>query len=218
MLKLFLLLTAFSICTLNGQVMNVKNTKAANTANEICPVKIGEIIPEVSLKNIDDKLIDLRQLVKQKQTILVFYRGGWCPYCNLQLADLNKTENDLLSLGYQIVAISIDSPEKLKESLDKHQLKYILLSDSKAEASIAFGLAFKVADDYNKMLLSHNMNLEEASGEKHHILPVPAVFILDKEGIIQFEYVNPDYKIRLDGDILLKAAEKYSGDENQIIK
>lgn len=207
MIKSILLLTIFSIITLNGQVMKDKNTKAANTANEICPVKIGEKIPEVSLRNIDAKLIDLRQLVKQKQTILVFYRGGWCPYCNLQLADLNKIENDLLNLGYQIVAISIDSPEKLKESLDKHQLKYMLLSDSKAEASIAFGLAFKVADDYNKMLLSHNMNLEEASGEKHHILPVPAVFILDREGTIQFEYVNPDYKIRLDGETLLKAAE-----------
>lgn len=143
-------------------------------------------------------------------SVLVFYRGGWCPFCNLQLADLNKIENDLRELGYQMIAISIDKPEKLKESLDKHQLSYTLLSDNKAEASTAFGLAFKVSDDYNKMLLSHNMNLEEASGEKHHILPVPAVFIVDKEGVIQFEYVNPNYKARLNSEILLKVAEQYS--------
>lgn len=89
-------------------------------------------------------------------------------------------------------------------------LTYTLLSDSKVEASISFGLAFRVDDKYNEMLKSHNMSLEDASGETHHILPVPAVFVLDKEGVIQFEYVNPDYKVRLNGEILLKAAEQFS--------
>lgn len=182
--------------------------KAADSAEEICPIKIGKTIPSVNVRNLDGESVNLNSLVKGKMSVLVFYRGGWCPFCNLQLANLNKIENDLLALGYQIIAISIDKPEKLKESLDKHQLSYTLLSDSKAEASTEFGLAFKVADDYNKMLLSHNMNLEEASGEKHHILPVPAVFIVDQEGVIQFEYVNPNYKVRLDEDILLKAAQE----------
>lgn len=199
-----------------GVQMLDDNKKVANNASEICPIKISEKVPKANVRNLEGELINLQDVVQEKPTILIFYRGGWCPYCNLQLADLNKIENQILELGYQLVAVSIDKPEKLKESLDKHKLNYILLSDSKAEASIAFGLAFYVADDYNKMLLSHNMSLEEASGEKHHILPVPAVFIVDQEGIVQFEYVNPDYKIRLDGDILLKAAEKNSGKENQI--
>ena len=199
-----------------GVQMLDDNKKVANNASEICPIKISEKVPKANVRNLEGELINLQDVVQEKPTILIFYRGGWCPYCNLQLADLNKIENQILELGYQLVAVSIDKPEKLKESLDKHKLNYILLSDSKAEASTAFGLAFYVADDYNKMLLSHNMSLEEASGEKHHILPVPAVFIVDQEGIVQFEYVNPDYKIRLDGDILLKAAEKNSGKMNQI--
>ncbi len=199
-----------------GVQMLDDNKKVANNASEICPIKISEKVPKANVRNLEGELINLQDVVQEKPTILIFYRGGWCPYCNLQLADLNKIENQILKLGYQLVAVSIDKPEKLKESLDKHKLNYILLSDSKAEASTAFGLAFYVADDYNKMLLSHNMSLEEASGEKHHILPVPAVFIVDQEGIVQFEYVNPDYKIRLDGDILLKAAEKNSGKMNQI--
>lgn len=184
--------------------------RVADSAEDICPIKVGTKIPSVNVRNLEGENVDLSLLTTAKKTVLIFYRGGWCPFCNMQLANLKDIENDLVNLGYQLVAISIDKPEKLKESIDKNKLSYNLLSDSKAEASIAFGLAFKVTDDYNKMLLEHNMNLEEASGENHHILPVPAVFIVDENSIIQFEYVNPNYKVRLDGDILLKAAEKYS--------
>lgn len=206
---LFLIAILFTQNT-KGETILDNEKKAANSAENICPIKIGEQIPSVNIKNLEGESVNLNSLLKEKMSVLVFYRGGWCPFCNLQLADLNNIENDLHELGYQMIAISIDKPEKLKESLDKHQLSYTLLSDSKAEASTAFGLAFKVADDYNKMLLSHNMNLEEASGEKHHILPVPAVFLVDKEGVIQFEYVNPNYKVRLKSEILLKVAEQYS--------
>lgn len=184
--------------------------RVAESAEDICPIKVGTKIPSVNVRNLEGENVDLSLLTTAKKTVLIFYRGGWCPFCNMQLANLKDIENDLVNLGYQLVAISIDKPEKLKESIDKNKLSYNLLSDSKAEASIAFGLAFKVTDDYNKMLLEHNMNLEEASGENHHILPVPAVFIVDENSIIQFEYVNPNYKVRLDGDILLKAGEKYS--------
>ena len=155
-------------------------------------------------------MINLLNLILGKRSILIFYRGGWCPYCNLHLADLVKIDNKLINLGYQIIAISIDKPDKIKESLAKYKPNYILLSDSKADASKAFGLAFKVDDTNIELLKSHNMNIEEASGEKHNILPVPAVFMLNKEGIIQFEYVNPNYKVRLKSEIILKVAEEYS--------
>ncbi len=210
LLFITILLTQYSA----GESMIDDKKRVAESAEDICPIKVGEKIPSVNVRNTDSENVDLNKLTLGKKTVLIFYRGGWCPYCNLQLADLNKIENKLLKFGYQIVAISIDKPEKLKESLDKHKLNYTLLSDSKAEASTAFGLAFYVADDYNKMLLSHNMNLEEASGEKHHILPVPAVFIVDETGTIQFEYVNPDYKVRLNGEILLKAAEQDNNYQN----
>lgn len=194
----------------SGQNMSVQKKEVAPSANEICPIKIGETVPGIFLRDNYGELINLRELVKQKRTVLIFYRGGWCPYCNLQLAELNSIENEINNLGYQVVALSIDKPEKLMESLGEHKLSYTLLSDSKAEASIAFGLAFKVEDEYNKMLKDHDLDIEEASGEDHHILPVPAVFIVDLNGIIQFSYVNPDYTVRLNGEILLKAAEQYS--------
>lgn len=208
---LFVLIMLMIIYKAEGNSMFDDKKKVANSAEEICPIKIGQTIPSVNVRNLDGENVNLNELTSGKKSVLIFYRGGWCPFCNMQLANLNQIEKQLVELGYQLLAISVDKPEKLKESIDKHQLSYTLFSDSKAEASTAFGLAFKVADDYNKMLLSHNMNLEEASGEKHHILPVPAVFVVDENSVIQFEYVNPNYKVRLNSEILLKVAEQYSG-------
>lgn len=215
LLVLIMLMIAQNV---EGENMLDDKKKVANSAEEICPIKIGEKIPSVNVRNLDGENVNLNELTSGKKSVLIFYRGGWCPFCNMQLSSLNNIEKQILELGYQLIAISIDKPEKLKESLDKNQLNYTLLSDSRAEASIEFGLAFKVANDYNKMLLSHNMNLEEASGEKHHILPVPAVFIVDENSIIQFEYVNPNYKVRLNEQILLKAAEELSPEINNVDK
>jgi len=196
---LYFILIFLTHSLFGGNMLDDKQ-KAANTANDICPIKIGEQIPDVTLKNSDYEMINLLNLILGKRSILIFYRGGWCPYCNLHLADLVKIDNKLINLGYQIIAISIDKPDKIKESLAKY----------KPNASKAFGLAFKVDDTNIELLKSHNMNIEEASGEKHNILPVPAVFMLNKEGIIQFEYVNPNYKVRLKSEIILKVAEEYS--------
>jgi peroxiredoxin len=198
---LFMLIFYYPQYLLSQDITELKRS-VAESANEICPVKIGEPIPDVTLKNIDGNSINLQEIVNQKPTLLIFYRGGWCPYCNLHLAELAEIEDNIIEMGYQIIAVSMDRPEKLKESLDKYQMNYTLLSDSKAEASIAFGLAFKVEESYNEMLKSHNLDIEDASGEDHHILPVPSVFII-KDGVIKFEYVNPNYKVRISKEILL---------------
>ena len=112
-----------------------------------------------------------------------------------------------MKLGYQIVAISPDRPEKLGASAKKHALAYVLLSDSKMTAARAFGVAYKVDDETMKLYRKYEIDLEEASGEKHHELPVPSVFLIGGSGKIAFEYVNPDYKVRLDPDVLLAAAK-----------
>jgi peroxiredoxin len=125
----------------------------------------------------------------------------------LHFSELQKVEDDLLNLGYKIIAISMDKPQNLKATLDKYNMKYELYSDSKANAVKEFGIAFKVNEDYLQKLKSYNMDLEASSGKTHHILPVPSVFIVDDNGVIRFEYVNPNYKIRISGEMLLEAAK-----------
>jgi len=181
----------------------------AQNAKEVNPLLISSEIPDVKLKNMDDETVRLKELVSQKPSILVFYRGGWCPYCNRQLSDLNEIEEQLYKIGYQLLAISPDKPEKLRTTLDKNELGYTLLSDSPMNVSKAFGIAFKVDQETIDRYKSIGLDLEEDSGYDHHLLPVPAVYIVNTDGIVKFNYVNPDYKERINGEVLLKAARVY---------
>ncbi len=123
------------------------------------------------------------------------------------MGQLQGIAPQLVELGYRILAISPDRPEKLRASLEKNKLGYALLSDSKMTASRAFGIAYKVDDATLKTLAGYGIDLEEASGETHHLLPVPAVFLVGRSGRIEFQYANPDYRVRLDPQLLLAAAE-----------
>lgn len=181
----------------------------AATANEVTPLLISSQIPDVMVKDIDGNDLNLRKAVAEQPTILIFYRGGWCPYCNRHLADLQKIEEELYEIGYQILAVSPDRPEKLKATLQKNELDYTLLSDSPMTATKAFGLAFKVDQETVERYRSIGIDLEGDSGYDHHLLPAPAVYILNTEGIVQFNYVNPNYKERINGEVLLTAARVY---------
>lgn len=123
------------------------------------------------------------------------------------MGQLREIESKLTGLGYQIVIISPDRPEKIQEFTAKNEYDYTLLSDSDLKAARALGVAYQVSDKTVETLESYNIDIEDASGKTHHLLPVPSIFIVDTEGVIQFEYVNPDYRVRIDSKTLLAAAE-----------
>lgn len=181
---------------------------AVDDAAQAQPLRVGDRVPNVRLASSDGAPVDLEDLVKSRPTVLIFYRGGWCPYCNTHLSELQAAEQELMALGYRIVAISPDRPEKIRETAENLEVSYILLSDSKAEAVRAFGLAFTVDEGTIKRYLGFGINLDEASGEGHHQLPVPAVFIVGKDGVIRYRYYNPDYTARLSKDELLAKARE----------
>ncbi len=179
----------------------------AVSAEQAKPLSVGAKVPAVSLKTLDGQTADLADLIEEKPTVIVFYRGGWCPYCNTQLGRLKEIEQQILDTGWQIIAISPDRPQKLSESIIKHQMKYTLFSDSKMEASKKFGIAFKVDDATIEKYKGYGIDLDDASGENHHLLPIPAVFLIGADGIIKFTYANPDYKVRLDPQVLLSTVK-----------
>ncbi len=106
----------------------------------------------------------------------------------------------------QLLAISPDKPSKLRETIDKHKMGFTLLSDSQMSAAQSFRVAYQLDDQTLAEFKEYNIDVEEASGQKHHMLPVPAVFLVGTNGLIQFEYVNPDYKVRLEPELLVAAA------------
>ena len=181
----------------------------AASSEAVVPVLVGTQLPALTLRGADGKPFDLNAALAKAPTILVFYRGGWCPYCNAQLAGLAKSQEQLRAMGYQIIGISPDSPAELAKTIGKNKLDYTLLSDSKATAIDAMGLGYVVDAETLGKLKGYGIDLEKSSGETHHILPVPAVYLVDKTGQINFSYVNPNYKVRLDQGVLLAAAKAY---------
>jgi peroxiredoxin len=112
----------------------------------------------------------------------------------------------LAKLGFPVIAISTDRPAKLEESRKANNLGYTLYSDSSLAAARAFGIAFQLSDDEVRKYLEYGFDLEETSGQKHHQLPVPSVFVVEAGGAIRWVYSNPDYEIRPDNAAILKAA------------
>jgi peroxiredoxin len=173
--------------------------EAAASAEQINAIGVGETIPPVTVQTVGGQPFDLRQAVAAKPAVLVFYRGGWCMFCNRHLAELGQLQPQLTELGYQILAISPDRPEELARSVDQHQLTYVLLSDSSMSAARAFGLAFRMEEALVETYKNdYGIDLEAASGQAHHELPVPAAFVIDRSGIIRYASVNADYKVRVE--------------------
>lgn len=164
---------------------------------DVSPLLIGEIIPEAVLKNPDAKDYVVSDILSVKPTVILFYRGGWCPYCNKHLAEIQEAESEIIKLGYQIIAISPDSPENLKTTDEKNQLNYSLYSDSDGIFCKAVGIAFKAPKRHATMLSKKSDGLNEG------FLPVPSVFVVDTSGKIIFEHINPYYKTRLTSSLLI---------------
>lgn len=173
---------------------------------KIEPLMIGQPIPSGPVMTVEAQPFNLQDAAKEQRLAIIYYRGGWCPYCTMQLKQLTMIYDELNSMGYKILAISPDRPEKLRESLKKGPLSFTLLSDSSMKTAMAFGIAFKVDEPTLKVLEGYDLDIEEASGQTHHLLPVPSVFLVGRDGIIDFVYANPDYTVRLDPKVLLAAA------------
>ena len=187
-------------------VLLLLGTTLAQAQTNSTALKAGDAIPDVSLRTEENQAVSLRKLVAEKPTVLIFYRGGWCPYCNRHLQALVGIEDELNRVGAQLVAISMDTPAKLKATPDREKLHYQLLSDSDAVAAKAFGIAFKVEDALVKKYKdAYKIDLEAASGNDHHLLPYPAVFIASTNGVIRFAHFNADYKVRLEPAKILEA-------------
>ena len=174
-----------------------------SSAEEICPILVGDSVPDLVLLSVDANSFNLNEAITNKPAVLIFYRGGWCPYCNIQLGQLAQIEDEIIKAGYQIIAISPDKPEKLAVSIDKHKMNYLLLSDSSMAAAKAFKIAFKLDDETIRKYNEYGIDLYSETGQRHNLLPVPSVFVVGTDEIIKFEYVNPNYKVRLDPNILL---------------
>jgi peroxiredoxin len=177
---------------------------------QVRPLSVGTRAPQFAGTAPNGALRTFTSEGYRQPTIVIFYRGGWCPYCNMQLSDLRLVEPKLRALGFEIVFLSTDRPEILYSSLKAEDIHYTLLSDSRLEAAGAFHIAYRVDDATLALERKYGVDLDKTTGTPLHELPVPSVFIIDTTGTIRYVYSNPDYKIRLSADALMTAAQPFA--------
>lgn len=183
-------------------------TNISESAESVSPLLPGLSVPEVTLKDTQGQPVALKQLLANKPTVLVVYRGGWCPYCSKQLKNIQNIEQQIAEMGLQIIAVSPDSPAKLAQSTISSPT-YQLLSDDQLALAQAMGLAFFLDDKTAKVYRNKlGVNFVGLDGEQKVALPVPAVFVLDTQGMVHFQYANPNYRVRLSEPLLLAAAKQ----------
>ncbi len=180
----------------------------ATHADKITPLGVGQSIPQGPLTTMDGQATTLQEVIQKQASILIFYRGSWWRFCLTQLAGINNILSILQERGYTVLGICPDTSPGLQEVHSSRKLKFPLYSDSSLELSAQFGIAFHVDDETVSLYLNqYKIDLEKASGQPHHNLPVPSVFVVDKAGKILFAYSNADHTTRLSNEDLLTHAK-----------
>ncbi len=193
-----------------GNAADYANLPAS--AEETTPLKTGDLAPAFTVRTVDDKPFHFDPLGLERPVILISFRGGWCPYCNMHLSELKDVVPQIRDSGVDVYFLSGDRPEILHSSLKLETqenidgLAYEILSDADIEAAVAFGTAFRVDPNYEKRLGEFGADLKGSSIQQYGALPVPSVYVIDTTGKIVFDFVNADYKVRLPADELLAAA------------
>ena len=186
----------------------------AETADQIEPLAVGESAPRFTVETVDGQPYDFDPRKLERPVILLTFRGGWCPYCNMYLSEMRNVIPTIRELGVDVLFLSGDRSELLFESLkqetqeDIDGLDYTILSDADVQAATALGIAFRASEQTINRRHEKGEDIEGSSMQKHRVLPVPAVFAIDRHGVIQFVFTNADYKIRLPADQLLAAARE----------
>ncbi len=183
-------------------------SKAAASAEDIAPLGVGSEMPSAHLQTLEGETIDLREMVTEQPAVLVFYRGGWCPYCTAHLAELAKQHDELKAMGFQVIGISPDTHEAAAVTVKEKDLPYTLLADPEMKAAQNFGLAFELSSFTAAKYRIAGIPLGEKDSARRNQLPVPAVYLVENGGNIAFAHYDPGYKTRLDGEKLMEAAEK----------
>lgn len=178
-----------------------------DSPQRVQPLAVGKPVPAVVVRSADDQEIKLAEMLAGRKSVVIFYRGGWCPYCNLHLAALGELEPQLQAAGWQILALSPDEPAALAPTAAKNKTAYRLLSDRAMQAAAAFGVAFRVDAATVAQYQGFGVTLAPVPGEPAaRWLPVPAVFLVDRAGRVRFVHADADYKARLSSPDLLAAA------------
>lgn len=192
--------------------LNVFDTDAENLQlnhKSILKLQVGEKAPDFSLSNATDKTIKLSGLLKKGKVVLTFYRGTWCPYCNLQLAHYQNSLAEIHALGAELVAISPQTPDESLNVKEKNELDFEVLSDNGNIVARKYTTVFKNADSPINTMTELGFDFDAHYSDDSRELPIPAVFIIEKNATISFaKSLGGDYRNRVEVSEIINALKK----------
>ncbi len=171
-------------------------------------VAVGSAAPDAVVRDLAGKPTTLKSLYLHRPTLVVFYRGGWCPWCNLQLHALAAKKAAFDQRGLAVVAVSVDQPTEAAKTNLRHTLPFTVLSDSTLAAHEAFRVVHHASEGEVTALKGFGADLEAQSGERHHSFAVPALFLISREGVVLWAHADEDFKTRPSVEQLLEQADR----------
>ena len=159
---------------------------------------VGDQAPAFTLPAVDGRAVSLHGLLAEGPVVVVFYRGGWCPYCNLQLRALQAVMPQIEAAGGRLVAISPQTPDESLSTQQKAGLGFDVLSDVGSAVSRRYGLVHTVDGDTREVLRQFGNDLERINGTDTWELPVPATFVIDRNGKVVLAHAEADYRRRVE--------------------
>ena len=161
-------------------------------------VKEGDIAPDFTLPNARGEQVSLYACLENGPVVLTFYRGGWCPYCNMQLRAYQRLLPELGSLGATLIAISPEPPDSSLSTAEKNELEFEVLSDINSDAGRAYRLMFELSDELQAFYteMGNDLSKRNADGEWH--LPLPATYVIDTNKRVTLAFLDADYRNRLE--------------------
>jgi peroxiredoxin len=188
---------------------HIDQLRSGNIARTM--LKAGDRAPPIVLKNAKGITLDVGTLLEKGPVIVTFYRGGWCPYCNLELKAYQEILPQIAAAGASLVAISPEKPDDTLSTAEKNALTFEVLSDVGQKVGRAFGLVYEFTEELKRTYQGFDRDIPAHNGTPDEwALPVPATYVIDRDGSIIYAHTDPDYRDRVDPrDVLAALAKKF---------
>ncbi len=174
-------------------------------------LKVGDTIDDFTLPNSNGESFSLYEKLKGGPLVLTFYRGSWCPYCNLTLKALQDALPEIKSLNAHLVAVTPEFPEKTQDTISKEGIQFDVITDKYNQLAIRLGLLFYQNDIAISTMKELGFDMEAYYGKNEgNLLPIPATFVIGKDGKVTFSYINPNYRFRAEPKAIINALKTIS--------
>lgn len=219
LIKIFSLLLIICACAYNansqesatsGGMIRESAAQKAVSADDAAKkaLNIGAKMPSFKLKDSTGKIVESSDLLKRGNLVVVFYRGSWCPFCNLYLRSLQKNIVQIKEAGGNLVAVSVENPDNSLKVSRKNELGFTVLSDPNLTTARKFGIVYQMPKETDELYKTRGLDVAKHNEMERAELPLSATYIVNQKGEIVYAYLEPDYKKRAAPEVIVEALSK----------